>query len=673
MALNLAATMRLDNRGFAGPLQESRGQLAGFTRSLRGMAGPLAGVAAGVFSIRMAMGQVRQTFSVIAGFGDAMAKVGAVSGATGAELEQLTRIARELGATTMFSAQEAAEGLTFLAMAGFSARESIEAIPQVLNLAAAGGLELGTAADIATNIMSAFGISASGLGDVVDDLATVSASANTNVEQLGHGMSFAGPLASAFGISLQEVLASLGVLGDVGMGNRAGRQLQSMMRSLTNETAGTREALQEMGLTMADIDPAANSLRDVLEKLASAGMTPAQASAMFGEAAAGVLALTGNIGKLDELTASMAENEGAAKRMAEAMADSLAGDVRVAKSAIEELRLTLGDLGATDFFRGIVQSFGNLVVRITEGLRIIQTAMAEGRIGELFGAALKLGAAEGVNALVRGLQAAISGMMKSFELLPRRLMATFDLLTDGSFWLGIVKVAAGAFQGLGAVLLTIFAKPLNYLQAVMDTVVQQLMKGLSHVPGLGIGEVETKSIEENLADREAEGGTWLSQLAQEGREMSVALMREGAAQVAAAGKPYVDEMQDQAQQILEAMVSEWEGAPDMIETGKLREKFGEIVAGLREEMIAQAAEAEAASESAAAGGNRGTGTGTDGIGGGLSAIVTDRLARIGGFVGGGGGPALDYARRTADATRRMNTQLDDLIQQGHRTGAAAWG
>ena len=128
-----------------------------------------------------------------------MRKVGVTSGATGDELKQLTDIAKQLGAETRFSAREAASGLEFMALAGFSAQESIQAIPDVLNLAAAAALDLGKASDIVTDTMSAFGIEAQNASEVSDVFAATQAKANTNVEQLGEAFKLSAANANSFG------------------------------------------------------------------------------------------------------------------------------------------------------------------------------------------------------------------------------------------------------------------------------------------------------------------------------------------------------------------------------------------------------------------------------------------------------------------------------------------
>lgn len=160
----------------------------------------------------------------VAGFGALIAKtagdfeasmnqVGAVSGATGNQLDELRKTARDLGATTQFSASEAADAMKFLSMAGFDANQTIEALPGTLQLAAAASLDLGDAADIVSNILSGYGIQVEELSRVNDVLVKTFTSANTDLRQLGEAMKYAGPVASAAGVQFEEAAAAIGLMG----------------------------------------------------------------------------------------------------------------------------------------------------------------------------------------------------------------------------------------------------------------------------------------------------------------------------------------------------------------------------------------------------------------------------------------------------------------------------
>ena len=153
-------------------------------------------------------------------FEQSMANVQAVSGATAAEFQALTAIAQTMGATTVFTANQSAEALGFMSMAGLTASQSIAALPSVLNLAAAGNLELADAADIVTNVMSGYGIAAADVGAATDVLVTGFTSANTDLAQLGQAFTLAGPVANAAGLAFEETAAALSLMGNAGFSER---------------------------------------------------------------------------------------------------------------------------------------------------------------------------------------------------------------------------------------------------------------------------------------------------------------------------------------------------------------------------------------------------------------------------------------------------------------------
>src|SRR5690606_12481181 len=145
-------------------------------------------------------------------FEQAMSRVGALARATDEEMALLSRTARELGASTVFSASQAAEGMSFLAMAGFSVSEIVEAMPGLLDTAAAAQSGLGITADIVSNILSGFQIEARETTRIADVLTATFTSSNTTLEMLGDTMSYVAPVASALGISIEEVAAMTGRL-----------------------------------------------------------------------------------------------------------------------------------------------------------------------------------------------------------------------------------------------------------------------------------------------------------------------------------------------------------------------------------------------------------------------------------------------------------------------------
>lgn len=311
-----------------------------------------------------------QLIQVNAEFGASMQRVAAISGATGAEFDELRNKALEMGRTTQFSAAQAADALGFLAMAGFSASEAVASLPAVLDLAASSGMDLGQSADIASNVLSGFGLAADEAAQVADVLAAASSRTNTNVTQLGGAMSTVAPIASAMGISLQETAAAIGVMSDAGIqGERAGTALRGVLASLAGPTTQAQEALARYGLTAADVDPQVAGLTGAMARLSDAGLSTADAMTIFGrEAASGALVLADTTQRAASLTEQFNEAEGSASRMAATMRDNLQGDLQGLRSAFEALIISVGDGGATGALRTLAQSGA-------EALRALSSAM----------------------------------------------------------------------------------------------------------------------------------------------------------------------------------------------------------------------------------------------------------------------------------------------------------
>lgn len=327
--------------------------------------------------IGIALSAVFSSGAVIRGISDfekSMSKVAAISGATGRELEDLRKTAQRLGSTTEFSAGQAADALGFLSMAGFEASESMAAIPAVLDLATASGLDLANAADIASNVLSGFGKSADQAANVADVLAEAASASNTSVSQLGQAMSTVAPISAALGISMEETAAAIGVMSDAGIqGERAGTALRGVMSSLAGPTDGAADALAKYGLTVADVNPETRGLTEIMATLAERGLSTADAMTIFGrEAASGALVMAGAADSMGNLTAQFQAADGAAAAMAGTMRDNLGGDLNGLKSAAEGLILSLGEAGLSAILRTITQ----LLTGIVRGATAVVTAFS---------------------------------------------------------------------------------------------------------------------------------------------------------------------------------------------------------------------------------------------------------------------------------------------------------
>lgn len=351
----------------------ARGGGTSILRSLRGLA---TGAAVAVTAM-LSFGAVVGTIST---FETSISRLGAVSGATTTQLGEMRNVARDLGATTEFTASQAADGLNFLAMAGFTAQESVAAIPAVLDLATASGLGLAQAADTTSNIMSGFAIAAENAADVADVLAAASSRANTDVAQLGDAMSTVAPIAAALDISLADTAASIGILSDAGIqGARAGTALRGVLASLAGPTDQAVSVLQKLGLTIQDIDPATNELSVVMQRLGAAGLSTADAMTIFGrEAASGALVLVDGATRLGVFGDELERVNGAAGDMADTMRDNLGGDIKTLQSAVSGLILELGDAGLTAVLRSVVQG----ITAVTRAISFVVSAF--GAAGDAF-------------------------------------------------------------------------------------------------------------------------------------------------------------------------------------------------------------------------------------------------------------------------------------------------
>src|SRR5699024_4625927 len=281
-----------------------------------------------------------------------MSRVQAISGATGEEFEALSAQARELGETTRFSATEAASGQEFLAMAGFETNQIISAMPGLLDLAAAASMDLGRAADVASNIISGFGYEAEDAGRVADVLAQGASSANTNVEQLGDAMATVAPVASALGLDVEELTAAVGHMSDSGIqGSQAGRMLRQGLLRLASPTGAAADLIDELGINVFDADGNMKDLYDVVGELEdglsgmSAQAQTAALSTMFGsQSVAGWTALIDRgSDELENYTSELEGAEGAASDMAATMQDNAQGAMIELRSAAEGAGIALAE------------------------------------------------------------------------------------------------------------------------------------------------------------------------------------------------------------------------------------------------------------------------------------------------------------------------------------------
>ncbi len=290
-------------------------------------------------------------------FEAAMSGVAATMGMTSAEInsgsadyERLEQAAKDAGATTKFSASQAAEALNYMALAGYDVDESIATLPTVLNLAAAGGMDLATASDMVTDSMSALGDMAGTADSFVDKMAKTSQKSNTSVAQLGEAILTVGGTAKSMAGGVDEMNTVLGILADNGIkGAEGGTALRNMILSLSAPTDTASAKMEELGLSVFDAEGKMRPMNDIFNDLNGILSTMTEGeqtqvlNTIFNKVdLKSVNALLANSGeRFDELSGYIADCDGAAANMADTMNNNLQGSVTILQSALEGLGISV--------------------------------------------------------------------------------------------------------------------------------------------------------------------------------------------------------------------------------------------------------------------------------------------------------------------------------------------
>jgi TP901 family phage tail tape measure protein len=461
------------------------------------MVGVIASLGAAFLGVTALVRGFTAAAKTFAGFEFAMARVEALTFASEDAMAAMTAEARRLGATTMFSASEAAEGLGFLSQAGFTAEQSIASLESTLNLAAAGNLGLGEAADIASNIMSGFSIQAEEAGRVADVLALIQARANTNVQGMGEAMKFVAPFASALGISLEETSAAVGVLANNGIkAGLAGRGLSAVMGMMINPNEKAAAALSAVGLSASDINPEVVGLQTSIANLGK--FDPQILAKMFGAANFDVVAslIKGvSSGALPELTQQLENSAGTAQKSAAIMSNTLVGAYAELKSAIQELVIGTGEGALGDFFRDMLQNITEGVRQLQSMVRIVKNAFASGDLGELVFTALKLAGLKFVNMLGTGVDAVFSATIRLFGARIINSIANVGAFIQGiliTAFAPLIGVFGSLFMTIGNVLGNSLKLAGNYLYEKATSAALTVLEAVNKIPGIDLsGMIET--------------------------------------------------------------------------------------------------------------------------------------------------------------------------------------
>ncbi len=281
-----------------------------------------------------------------------MGEVQAISGASRKDLEALTNKAKEMGATTKFSATQASEGLKYMAMAGWNSQQMIDGLPGVMNLAAASGEDLGTVSDIVTDALTAMGLKAGDSAHFADVLATAASSSNTNVAMMGETFKYAAPLAGTLGYNIEDLSQAIGLMANAGIkGSQSGTSLRSILTRLASPPSDAAKAMEKYGISIKNSDGSMKSLMEVMENMRDSlqGLPEdekaAAASALGGqEAMSGLLAIiNASESDFDNLSKAIDNASGAAQNQADIMNDNLQGALYELGSAAESAGIELYD------------------------------------------------------------------------------------------------------------------------------------------------------------------------------------------------------------------------------------------------------------------------------------------------------------------------------------------
>lgn len=312
-----------------------------------------------------------------------MKRVQAISGASQGDFESLTAKAKEMGATTQFSATESAQALEYMAMAGWKTDEMLSGISGIMSLAAASGEDLGSVSDIVTDALTAFGLKASDSAHFADVLAQASSNANTNVGMMGYTFQYVAPVAGALKYSVEDVGVSIGLMANAGIkADKAGTALRAIMTRLVAPPKKAAKAMDALGLSVKNADGSMKPWNETMLELRAkfAGLTDAEKTQMAAsiagqEAMSGFLAMVNaSDADFEKLTAAIGNADGAADHMAKTVNDNLKGDLKALSSTWEAFQLEFmegkGSEGLRSFVQGVRDDVAKFKTYVSDGFDI---------------------------------------------------------------------------------------------------------------------------------------------------------------------------------------------------------------------------------------------------------------------------------------------------------------
>lgn len=384
-------------------------------------------------------------------FGDfeaAMSGVKAASDASAEDMKKLTDLAAKMGAETKFTAVEAAEGMGFLAKAGFDTNEIMSSIPGVMNLAAAAQMDLGTAADMSAGILSGFNLEATEMGHVADVMAKAVNMSQISMDDMNESMKYMAPTANVMGISMEESSAAIAIFGENNLkGGIATRAFSSALARLSDPTDKIAEGMKNAGLQAFDTNGKFVGLKDMIAQLevGMKGMTEEQRlatlSQIFGAEAFKNIAVLMDEGseKLGDYTNELVNSQGAAEKMATTLMDNFPGAIEYLTGAFDSLVILIGSMFAGGL-QTAVEGLTAFINKITETIPKIQELW---KTSDAFRLGMIMVAGAIVGAMVPAITALGSAIL--FRLIPAFASAALALAPFMLAGAVIAGVVAGVY------------------------------------------------------------------------------------------------------------------------------------------------------------------------------------------------------------------------------------
>lgn len=502
---------------------DNKGLLSGLKNLGKLMAGALTAAATALGGIGAAVVNVGMDFEA------QMSRVQAISGAVGNDFTNLTQLAKQLGAETSFSALEAAEGMENLASAGFDVTEIMEAMPGLLDLAAVSGGDVAAASEVAASALNAFGLEASEVGHVADVFAKAAADTNAETLDMGEAMKYVAPVAKSMGISLEETAAAIGIMSDAGVkGSQAGTTLRGALSRLAKPTKVMRDKMDELGISFYDaqgnmlpLEKQVAILQNKFKGLTQEEQNNALVTLYGQESLSGMLALIeAGPDKLNELTTSFENADGAAAEMAATMRDNLAGDVESLTGSLETLGIALYE-GLNAPMRDVVQQADSYMAQLQEAFNTGGFDGFVGSLGDVLSQAVTSivsYAPQMVDAAFSLLQSFGSGLMNNSSTLIDSGMSMVNTLLTGivNALPGMASAAIQLIAQLGNAIIAEIPKIAELGGQLLDNLSSGIKNGFGDFINNGLDLIEgfADSLTENLPILLQKGCEMLQNLAQ---------------------------------------------------------------------------------------------------------------------------------------------------------------